>query len=95
MNKLLLAVAAAGVAIVWSATPASADSVKGTVVAYDRVAGRIVLSDDNVFYFDDAVEIPESLNAGDEVEIDFEFDDEETGDRVESITIVTEGDDEE
>ena len=92
MNKLLAAVA--GSAIVLSAVPAIADSVTGTVVAYDRVANRLVLSDNSVYSFDPAgVEMPDSLTAGDEVEIDFESSEEEGIEQINSITIVTEDED--
>ena len=92
MNKLLAAVAAS--IVVSSAAPAFADSVKSTVVAYDRVAGRLVLSDNSVYSFDPAVvEMPDSLTAGDEIEIDFESSEEEGNGKLNSITIVTEGED--
>jgi len=92
MNRLLAAVAASAIAL--SAVPAFADSVTGTVVAYDRVAGRLVLSDNSVYLFDPAVvEMPDSLTAGDEVEIDFESSEEEGIEQINSITIVTEEED--
>ena len=92
MNRLLAAAAAS--AVVLSAVPTFADSVKSTVVAYDRVAGRLVLSDNSVYSFDPAVvEMPDSLTAGDEVEIDFESSEEEGIEQINSITIVTEDED--
>ena len=92
MNKLLAAAAAS--AVVLSAVPAFADSVKSTVVAYDRVTGRLVLSDNSVYSFDPAVvDMPDSLTAGDEVEIDFESSEEEGIEKINSITIVTEEED--
>ena len=92
MNILLAAVAAS--AVVLSAVPAFSDSVKSTVVAYDRVEGRLVLSDNSVYSFDRAVvEMPDSLTAGDEVEIDFESSEEEGIEKINSITIITEDED--
>jgi len=92
MNRLLAAVATS--AVVLSAVPAFADSVKSTVVAYDRVANRLVLSDNSVYLFDPAgVEMPDSLTAGDEVEIDFDSSEEEGIEKINSITILTEDDD--
>ena len=92
MNRLFAAVAAS--AVVLSAVPAFADSVTSTVVAYDRVANRLVLSDNSVYSFDPAgVQMPESLTAGDEVEIDFESSEEEGIEKINSITIITEDDD--
>ena len=88
MNKLLAAVAAS--IIVLSAVPALASSVKGTVVAYDRVAKRLVLDDKTIYSIEaDTGEMPDSLTAGDEVEIDFESG-EDGIDKINSITIVTE-----
>jgi hypothetical protein len=91
MSRLVAAVAAS--AIFLSAAPAIASNVKGTVVAYDRVAKRLVLSDKTVFSIEaDSAEVPDSLTAGDEVEIDFESG-EDGVDKINSITIITEEED--
>lgn len=92
MNKFLAAVTAS--AILLAAVPAFADSVKSTVVAYDRVAGRLVLADKTVYSFDPAaVEMPDTLTAGDEVEIVFESSEEEGIEKLNLITIITEDED--
>ena len=92
MHRFLAAAAAS--AVVLSAVPAFADSVTSTVVANDRVANRLVLSDNSVYSYDpEVVEIPESLTAGDQVEIDFESSEEEGIEKINSITILTEEDD--
>jgi len=90
MKKLLAAMAAS--AVVLSAVPAFASSVKGTVIAYDRMAKRLVLDDKTVYSFEADIVMPESLTAGDEVEIDFESG-EDGVDKVNSVTIVTEEED--
>lgn len=92
MNRLLASAATS--AVISSTVPAFADSVTSTVVAYDRVANRLVLSDNSVYSFDPAdVQMPESLTAGDEVEIDFESSEEEGIEKINSITIITEDED--
>ena len=75
-----------------SSSPVFADSVTSLVVAYDRVANRVVLEDNTVFSFDPAgVEIPITLSAGDEVTITFQSSEEEGIEQIDSIVIVTEG----
>ncbi|WP_299816903.1 hypothetical protein [uncultured Jannaschia sp.] len=53
-----------------TATPALADEVSGTILAYDRQANVIVFSDRSVWELGD-LEVPEDLEAGDRVTIDF------------------------
>lgn len=54
-------------------SPAMADSTKGKILAYDRKAKIIVLSDKTVWTVEGSEGvIPADLVAGDQVEIDFE-----------------------
>ena len=54
-----------------SAVPAFADEVKGTILAYDRVANVIVLDDKTVWNLDTLGDTPLELLAGDIVLIVF------------------------
>ena len=67
-----------------------ADSLTATVVAYDRVAKRIVLADKSVLELG-STEVPASLDAGDEVQIDFEGAGESGFGKITAISIVKEG----
>ena len=79
-------------ATVLPTAPVFADSVTSLVVAFDRVANRVVLDDKTVFSFDPtSVEIPATLSAGDEVTITFQSSEEEGIEQIDSITIITEG----
>ena len=71
---------------------ANAGEVTGTVLAYDRVDGVLVLTDKSSFPLDVATtDIPTTLSAGDRVTIEFEGD--ESGiTSINGITILTEGD---
>ncbi len=68
MRRTLLALAALA-----AATPALADSVTDTVLAFDRKAQIIVLKDKTVFTLAEGdAEAPEGLKAGDIVTITYE-----------------------
>ncbi|NDW47746.1 hypothetical protein [Ruegeria sp. PrR005] len=54
------------------ATPVLADEVTGTILAYDRVDGLIVLDDKTVWSLEFVAEVPEGLVSGDEVHIVYE-----------------------
>ena len=65
-------VIAAALSAVLFGTPAFAGSFKGTIVAHDRVAHRLVLDDKSVVTYDPAkIKLPDDLKAGDVVEVDF------------------------
>ena len=53
------------------ATPAFADETTGEILAYDRVAKVIVLTDKTVYQLSDKTEISENLVAGDTVTITY------------------------
>ncbi|MDH3264349.1 MAG: hypothetical protein OEM24_10150 [Paracoccaceae bacterium] len=53
------------------ATPVLADETTGEIVAFDRVARIIVLTDNTVWQFGEATELSADLVAGDEVRIVF------------------------
>jgi hypothetical protein len=73
------------------AAPAFADSVKGSILAFDRVAGIIVLNDKTVWPLGDAAKtLPEGLKAGDTIEIDFTSAGENALSTVNSVTLATE-----
>lgn len=55
------------------AAPALADETTGEILAYDRLANMIVLTDRTVWALSDTVLIPADLRAGDRVRIDFEL----------------------
>lgn len=62
---------AALLVLIASASSAYAEIVKGTVLAFDRKANIIVLTDKSVYHFEgQQAQIPEGLKAGDKVEID-------------------------
>lgn len=96
MNALTRIAANAAVFATLSLTIAGttkADEVTGTVLAFDRVARVLVLTDKTVFPLEVATgDLPESLSAGDKVVVKFEGD--EDGVRaISSINILTEDDD--
>lgn len=83
---------AAAATVMLSAMPAFADSATGKVAAFDRVAHRVVLDDKSIFSFDPAiVAVADSLNAGDEVKIDYTAAGDDGIVRINSITIIAEG----
>lgn len=57
--------------LIAAAAPAVADSTQGTVVAYDRVANVLVLSDKTIWSLETLKTVPEGLESGVQVEIDF------------------------
>ncbi|SDY49374.1 hypothetical protein [Citreimonas salinaria] len=61
MRALLLSAA------LLAAAPALADETTGTILAYDRVAGLLVLEDKTVWELSASVTVPEDLVAGDRV----------------------------
>lgn len=70
------------------ATPALADNVTGKVLAFDRVAQIIVLDDKTVWSLKDVGgTVPDGLEAGDTVTIDFASAGESGIGTVNSITI--------
>ncbi|WP_089231776.1 hypothetical protein [Tropicimonas sediminicola] len=54
--------------------PAAADETEGLILAYDRVANILVLEDLTVWPIAADVAVPEDLQAGDRVTIDFRSD---------------------
>lgn len=63
MKTILLGLSAAMLA--GAVSSAIADSVKGEILAYDRKAGLIVLTDKTVWSLEGSTsEVPENLNAG-------------------------------
>lgn len=54
-----------------AATPVFADFTQGTVLAYDRVAHVIVMDDKTVWTLSEETVVPEGLEAGDLVKIEF------------------------
>ncbi|TMV10117.1 hypothetical protein FGK63_03385 [Ruegeria sediminis] len=55
-----------------AAAPALADEVTGTILAYDRVEGLIVLTDKTVWSLELIEAAPEGLVAGDMIHIEYE-----------------------
>ncbi len=93
-TKMIGAAGAAAFAIaVLSATaPVRADEVTSTVTAYDRVAGVLVLKDKSVFALDKLTgDAPASLSAGDRITISYEGDEDGVS-AINSIDILSEGD---
>ena len=64
MKKIILALALAGVA-----APVLGDETTGSIVAFDRKAGVIVLSDRTIWELTPGTLIPAYLSAGDRVRI--------------------------
>ncbi len=95
MNKPIaaIAVSAAVLSSLLAFTAAAlADSTTGTVSAYDRLAGVIVLTDKSVYSLDSAtIDIPPNLSAGDKITIEFEGDEDGIS-AINGITILAEGD---
>lgn len=58
-------------ALLASATPLLADETTGEILAYDRLAKVLVLTDKTVWQLDDATELSADLVAGDSVRIVF------------------------
>ncbi|MFD0979852.1 hypothetical protein [Tropicimonas aquimaris] len=68
--RLLLASALATLSVL----PAAADETEGLILAYDRVASILVLEDLTVWPLAANLAVPEDLQAGDRVSIDFRSD---------------------
>lgn len=67
MRNILLTAALGLVAV-----PAFADQSEGTILAFDRVAHVIVLTDNTVWNLPKDLAVPEGLVQGDEVVFEFE-----------------------
>ena len=60
------------------AAPVSADTLEGTVLAYDRKANLIVMHDKSVLPLAKFTgELPEDLVAGDRIEVDYQSNEDE------------------
>lgn len=57
--------------LAFSAAPAQADETTGTILAYDRLANLLVLTDRTVWELSPDLLVPSDLAAGDRVRIDF------------------------
>jgi hypothetical protein len=69
-------------------TLAFADSVNGTILAFDRQARIIVMTDNTVWSLEDAdAQAPEGLKAGDQVEIVWDSLAEDGRGLIQSITL--------
>lgn len=69
-----------------AAAPAFADETSGTVLAFDRVAGLIVLEDKTVWEVSADVTLPDNLAAGDMVTFVYESAGEDGFTKFESVT---------
>ena len=59
-------------ALVVIAAPAFADEVEGTVLAHDRVAHRVVMSDRSIYEYNaETTELPRAILAGDRIKITY------------------------
>lgn len=75
-------------ATIFAAAPALADSVTGTVLAFDRKANLIILGDKTVFTLANGdAEVPEGLKSGDVVKIVYDSLGEDGYGVITSITI--------
>ena len=73
------------------ATPVIADETTGTVLAFDRKAGLIVMADKTVFSLELLGETPvEDLVAGDKVTVTYESAGEDGFTKIDAITRVSE-----
>jgi len=71
-----------------TATATLADSLVGTIVAFDRKAGIIVLDDKTVWTLAKGdAEVPEGLKAGDKVEIKYDSLGEDGRGVIQSMTV--------
>jgi hypothetical protein len=83
MRKFCLA----ALVLLVTAVPALADSVKGSILAFDRVARVIVLDDKTVWPLGPAeIEMPGDLKAGDVIVIEFKSEGDSGLGKVISIT---------
>lgn len=69
-----------------AAAPAFADETTGTVLAFDRVAGLIVLNDKTVWELASDVAVPENLVSGDKITLVYETAGEEGLTKIDSVT---------
>lgn len=75
-------------ALTVSAAAAAADSVTGTVLAFDRKANVLVLDDKSVFIIPkDSAQAPEGLKAGDKVTIEYPSEGEDGYSRIDEIRL--------
>ncbi|MFZ5963301.1 hypothetical protein ACOXXX_10145 [Thalassococcus sp. BH17M4-6] len=70
-----------------AALPAFADSTQGTVLAFDRVANVMVLTDKTVWSLETLDVVPADLKAGDVVEIDFHSNADNGWDKINAVVI--------
>lgn len=78
-------------ALLAAATPVMADETTGTVLAFDRVAGIIVMDDKTVFSLELLGDVPvEDLVAGDKVTVIYESAGDNGIAKIDSITRVAE-----
>ncbi|QFS82590.1 hypothetical protein FIU97_07190 [Roseivivax sp. THAF40] len=82
MRSLIAAIFIAAVA-----TPVIADSTTGTVLAFDRKANVIVLTDKTVWSLETLEEVPADLKAGDVIEIDFRSNADNGWDKINAVVI--------
>ncbi len=71
-----------------AAAPAFADETTGTILAFDRVDGVIVLNDKTVWELAADVAVPEDLAAGDMITLVYETAGEEGLTKIDSVTRV-------
>lgn len=69
-----------------SAMASLADETEGHVLAYDRKAGIIVLTDKTVWGLSDSLSLPEDLGRGDRVLIEYETAGEDGLTQIDEIT---------
>ncbi len=69
-----------------AASPAIADETSGVILAFDRVANRIVLTDKTVWEVTADVTLPENLAAGDKVTFVYESAGEDGFAKFDSVT---------
>ena len=68
------------------AAPAFADQTAGTILAYDRLANVIVLTDKTHWLLNDSTLVPADLQAGDKISITFTSDGENGIGKVSELT---------
>ncbi|SIT18789.1 hypothetical protein SAMN05421759_1352 [Roseivivax lentus] len=82
MRSLIVAVFIAAIA-----TPIFADSTTGTVLAFDRQANVIVLTDKTVWSLETLKDVPAELKAGGVIEIDFRSNADNGWDKINAVVI--------
>ena len=73
-------------ALLAAATPALADTTAGTVFTYDAKSMTLTMEDNSVWQLDETTVLPETLETGDKVVIDFTSDGDNGVVSVEAIT---------